>query len=174
MAHECVQVAVRIRPLVQSEINTGCQVCLDVVPGEPQVQLRGTEKSFTYNHVFGADIEQEDFYNTAVKGMVDNIFKGYNVTILAYGQTGSGKTHSMGTCYNGGPNMGVIPRAIQDIFKISEAKQEYDIKVSISFLELYQEQLYDLLMDKPRSQCIVDIREDSVKGITVSGLTEIE
>ncbi|XP_026476277.1 uncharacterized protein LOC113381819 [Ctenocephalides felis] len=89
--------------------------------------------------------------------VVDGLFKGYNVTILAYGQTGSGKTHSMGMAYSVGPveEMGVIPRAV-------------------SFMELYQEQLFDLLSKSNRDQSIVDIREDQQKRIVIPGLTEIE
>lgn len=95
------------------------------------------------------------------------------MTILAYGQTGSGKTHSMGTCYTGGDEeMGVIPRAIKEIFRIVEEKTDWDFKITVSFMELYQEQLYDLLSNKPRESCIVDIRE-SVQGIKIPGLTEI-
>lgn len=95
------------------------------------------------------------------------------MTILAYGQTGSGKTHSMGTCYTGGAEeMGVIPRAIQDIFKIVETRADWKFHITVSFMELYQEQLYDLLSNKQRDSCIVDIREDA-QGIKIPGLTEI-
>lgn len=96
------------------------------------------------------------------------------MTILAYGQTGSGKTHSMGTNYSGTETMGVIPRAVKDIFKIvEEGSENYEYKITVSFMELYQEQVYDLLSDKPKKETIVDIREDS-KGIKIQGLTEKE
>lgn len=98
---------------------------------------------------------------------------GYNVTILAYGQTGSGKTHSMGTDYSGVEDMGIIPRAMQDIFKIVASKKEWNFRTSVSFMELYQEQLYDLLSDKQRTHSTVDIREDN-KGIRIVGVTEKE
>ena len=76
MADETIRVAVRIRPLVSTEIERGCQKCLSVVPGEQQIQIRGSEKSFTYNNVFGPETDQHTFYSTAIKSMVDNIFKG--------------------------------------------------------------------------------------------------
>ncbi|XP_026475974.1 chromosome-associated kinesin KIF4-like [Ctenocephalides felis] len=150
-----VQVALRIRPLVKSEISKGYVKCLETVPNKPQVLIKNL--SFTYNHVFPPEVSQAEFYDTAVKGLVDGLFKGYNVTILAYGQTGSGKTHSMGMAYSVGPveEMGVIPRAV-------------------SFMELYQEQLFDLLSKSNRDQSIVDIREDQQKRIVIPGLTEIE
>ncbi|XP_076282466.1 kinesin-like protein 3A isoform X2 [Lasioglossum baleicum] len=171
MSEDTVRVAVRIRPLIKNEIDKGCQTCLTVVPGEQQIIVRNTEKAFTFNYVFPGDVNQEDFYETAIKGMVENIFKGYNVTILAYGQTGSGKTYSMGTNYNATEETGVIPRAVHNIFQIIESKEDWSFNVSVSFMELYQEQLYDLLADKPRNQSIVDIRDDG-KNVKVSGVVE--
>ncbi|XP_032669022.1 chromosome-associated kinesin KIF4 isoform X1 [Odontomachus brunneus] len=173
MCDDTVRVALRIRPLVISEIEKGCQMCLDVIPGEPQVRILNSDKSFTYNYVFSPDVEQEEFYDVAIKRLIDNIFQGYNVTILAYGQTGSGKTHSMGTNYTGVEEKGIIPRVTQDIFETIKLKEDWSFKISVSFMELYQEQLYDLLSDKQRSQSIVDIREDG-KSIKIIGITEKE
>ncbi|XP_053989871.1 chromosome-associated kinesin KIF4-like, partial [Hylaeus volcanicus] len=111
--------------------------------------------------------------DTAIKGMVKHIFQGYNVTILAYGQTGSGKTHSMGTNYDETEDCGVIPRAVNDIFTIISSKEDWSFRVTVSFMELYQEQLYDLLTEKQRSQSVVDIRDDG-KNIKVAGVVEKE
>lgn len=93
---------------------------------------------------------------------------------MAYGQTGSGKTHTMGTSYNGELNdaMGIIPRAITDIFDIANDMENHTTTVSCSFVELYQEQLIDLLSDNGRDQSVVDIREDSNRGIVIPNLTE--
>ncbi|KAL0122222.1 hypothetical protein PUN28_007163 [Cardiocondyla obscurior] len=173
MCDDTVRVALRIRPLVESEVNRGCQMCLDAIPGEPQVRICNTDKAFTYNYVFSPDVGQEEFYNTAIKRLVENIFQGYNVTVLAYGQTGSGKTHSMGTNYTGVEEKGIIPRVAFDIFQTIESKKNWSHKVTVSFMELYQEQLYDLLSDKHKSQSIVDIREDG-KSIRIVGVTERE
>ncbi|EFN81513.1 Chromosome-associated kinesin KIF4 [Harpegnathos saltator] len=148
-------------------------MCLDIIPGEPQIRILNSDKSFTYNYVFSPDVGQEEFYNVAIKRLIDNIFQGYNVTILAYGQTGSGKTYSMGTNYTGIEEKGIIPRVTEDIFETIKSKEDWNFKVVVSFMELYQEQLYDLLSDKQRNQSIVDIREDG-KSIKVTGLTEKE
>ena len=56
-------------------------------------------KALTYDFSFGQDSTNEELYEGAVKKIVTQLFRGYNVTVLAYGQTGSGKTHSMGTAY---------------------------------------------------------------------------
>lgn len=76
MSDDTVCVALRIRPLIQSEIDKHCQTCLNVIPGEPQVRINNSDKSFTYNYVFSPDIGQEDFYNIAVKRLLHNTFQG--------------------------------------------------------------------------------------------------
>lgn len=101
-------------------------------------------------------------------------FPGYNVTILAYGQTGSGKTYSMGTNYEeNNEKNGVIPRAVNDIFEHIKNSPEFEYKVSVAFMELYKEQLFDLLTKKSRCDSLVDIREDT-KGIKFVNLSEVK
>lgn len=82
----------------------------------------------------------------------------------------------MGTCFEGSwdsPKTGIIPRAIQDIFASVEQAEEYaTVSLSCSFMELYQENLYDLLSGKIKDQSLCEIREDSTKGIIISGLSE--
>eukprot|EP00092_Neocalanus_flemingeri_P020290 GFUD01021979.1.p1 GENE.GFUD01021979.1~~GFUD01021979.1.p1 ORF type:complete len:1250 (+),score=420.04 GFUD01021979.1:230-3979(+) len=171
-----VKVAVRIRPLNRKENNEGCQTALEVVENEPQVFIPNTEKSFTYDYALGKDSTNEELYTTAVRNIVKQLFSGYNVTVLAYGQTGSGKTHSMGTAYNAEDDPileGVIPRSVKDIFKYISENTDSEFLVKVSFMELYNEQLFDLLSNKPRKEdTMVDIREDGNKGIKIPGLTE--
>lgn len=170
---DCVRVAIRIRPLVKTEIERGCQSTIERIPGQPQLTVNKTD-GFTFNYVFDPSDSQDVLYKDAVYEMTEKLFKGYNVTILAYGQTGSGKTYTMGTTFDGNPNenMGVIPRAMDDIFQTIENKsKEFDFKVTCSFMELYQEQLFDLLSSGSREQSIIDMREDR-SGIIMPGLTE--
>lgn len=85
-----VKVAVRVRPLVESEKNRGCQNIARKTPNQPQVVVNsGSKKNelFTYNYVFTPEDTQETVYENSIKTMVTKLFKGYNVTILAYGQT---------------------------------------------------------------------------------------
>nr|XP_022913049.1 chromosome-associated kinesin KIF4A [Onthophagus taurus] len=166
-----VTVAVRIRPLIPSETAKGCQEILEVYEDINQIKIKTSDKAFSYNYVCNHNISQKDFYDTCVKNLIGNLFKGYNVTILAYGQTGSGKTHSMGTAYNGDDNVGIIPRAVREIFDYVKDNFGYEFSVSVSFIEIYQEVVYDLLANRPREQCSVELRED-VKGIIIPGLTE--
>lgn len=169
-----VRVALRCRPLVPKEISEGCQCCLTFVPGEPQV-IVGTEKAFTYDYVFDPTAEQEEVFNTAVSSLLCGLFKGYHATVLAYGQTGSGKTFSMGGTYTSAqendPSVGVIPRVIRRIFEEREKRTDCEFCLTVSYLEIYNEDILDLLCaskDKPA----LSIREDPKDGIKIVGLTE--
>jgi len=170
-----VKVALRIRPISTKESREGCQTALELIPNEPQVMIANSNKCFTYDYAFDGESEQVQIYSQAVKPILEKIYKGFNVTVLAYGQTGSGKTFTMGTAYTSAidqENEGVIPRVVRDIFNHIDAHKNTEFLVKASFVELYNEQLFDLLSSKPKKEdTIVDIRED-VKGIKIPGLTE--
>ena len=98
------------------------------------------------------------------------------MTVLAYGQTGSGKTYTMGTSRStitpsSSTQEGVIARAVDKIFaRIDTLKTHYEFKVRAAFVELYMENIQDLLSDKG---AIVDIREDPKQGVYIANLTEV-
>lgn len=77
---DTVQVALRIRPLMHQEIERGCDECIDVVPNEQQVQIK--DLAFTFNYVFPQHITQQEFYDTAVKGLIGKLFQGIFVNSL--------------------------------------------------------------------------------------------
>ncbi|XP_061104579.1 kinesin family member 4 [Conger conger] len=169
-----VRVALRCRPLVPKEVNEGCQPCLTFVPGEPQVVV-GNDKAFTYDYVFDPMAEQEEVYTTSVSPLLSGLFRGYHATVLAYGQTGSGKTFSMGGTYTSAqenePTVGVIPRVIRRIFQEREKRASSEVTLTVSYLEIYNEDILDLLCgskDKPA----ISIREDPKEGIKIVGLME--
>ncbi|XP_072914236.1 kinesin family member 4 [Hemitrygon akajei] len=169
-----VRVVLRCRPLVRKEIEEGCQMCLTFTPGEPQVLL-GIDKYFSYDYVFDPCVEQEEVFNVTVNPLIQGIFKGYNATVLAYGQTGSGKTYSMGGTYTSGqegdPSVGVIPRVINMLFQKVEENLENDFALKVSYLEIYNEEIIDLL-DSSREKLPIHIREDPKEGIKIVGLIE--
>ncbi|XP_034113944.1 chromosome-associated kinesin KIF4 [Drosophila albomicans] len=173
---DSVAVALRVRPLVKSELERGCRIAVRrLVDGVPQVTVNRND-SFTYNYVFDSSDSQQGIYESCVQGMLKKLLNGYNVTILAYGQTGSGKTFTMGTAFDGvmDENVGVIPRAVHDIFKeMAAMEEEYNFEISCSFVELYQEQFFDLFSTNKREESTVDIREDKNR-IVIPGLTEVE
>lgn len=126
---------------------------------------------FKYNFVFTPDDTQKMMYENAIRPMVLELFSGCNATILAYGQTGSGKTHTLGTNFDGkqlrwNDEIGVLPRAVREIFEKIAAMPSDVVTVQCSFVKLCQETLYDLLSKKPREQSIVD------RKIGVSNWTE--
>ncbi|XP_076850877.1 kinesin family member 4 [Brachyhypopomus gauderio] len=169
-----VRVALRCRPLIPKEVGEGCQSCLTFVPGEPQVVV-GNDKAFTYDYVFDPATEQEEVFNTAVSPLLCGLFKGYNATVLAYGQTGSGKTFSMGGTYTAEqehePTVGVIPRVVRKIFQEKAKRTETEFVISVSYLEIYNEEILDLLCIA-KDKSVINIREDPKDGIKIVGLTE--
>ncbi len=132
-----------------------------------------------YDHVFGPGGTQADLYRQ-VQDCVPRVLDGYNSTIMAYGQTGSGKTYSMfgtGVGPTGGQlpeTAGVIPRAVHDLFaaiKASSSSAPSTIAVYCSFVQIYNEQLFDMLRDGGRDRPL-EIHEDGNRDIYVQGLSE--
>ncbi|KAF2364009.1 Kinesin motor domain [Trinorchestia longiramus] len=176
---------IRVRPQIAREVIEMCRVCTSVTPGEPQVWL-GSDKAFTYDHVFDTDTQQEEVYTTCVHDLIEGCFKGYNATVLAYGQTGSGKTYTMGTGLEvdsmPGDVQGIVPRAVHHLFQgIADRRKEAielqktppEFKVSAHFMELYNEEVIDLFdpVFKGVGKSSVKIHEDAMGGIHVSGIT---
>ncbi|CAB4069908.1 KIF4_21_27 [Lepeophtheirus salmonis] len=173
-----VRVAVRFRPLNENELNEGYEDAIQVLEGK-QIFIKSTKNAFTFDFAFGNDVHQEEVYSKSVKELIPQLFKGYNVTVLAYGQTGSGKTYTMGTTNSPSTSpelIGIIPRAIKDIFEhiSQEACEDVSFVTKVSFIELYKENLYDLLSNKSqrKEECYLDIREDPKIGLHISNLSE--
>jgi hypothetical protein len=180
MSDLSVKVAVRIRPLVPIETEQACGRCVEKVKGEPQVVLGGGEKAFTFDQVYDSDSAQADVYKETVQPLLDSFFQGFNVTVFAYGQTGSGKTHTMGT--NDGKvegleqiadSTGIIPRIVAETFQRIEQERSSGTAVShtvrVSFLEIHNDDIHDLLDTTPKT---CTLREDTSGAVLVSGLEE--
>ncbi|UZJ52336.1 hypothetical protein CBS101457_001656 [Exobasidium rhododendri] len=153
----------------------------------------GTSKkqNFTFDRVMGASDGQEQIYNASVMPLISRFLEGYNVTILAYGQTSSGKSYTMGTAVSEvdfeslvagqRPDLqtGIIPRAVANIFaemKTNQAAKGSSIQYTAkaSFIEIYNEELIDLLADgEGDNRPLVQIREDKAGHIIWSGLKEV-
>nr|ODN97633.1 hypothetical protein L204_03052 [Cryptococcus depauperatus CBS 7855] len=140
--------------------------------------------TFVFDNVLGEDAQQTDLYEATARDSVEEFMKGHNVTFLAYGQTSSGKSYSMGTTgddvdYSGvdfTPRTGLIPRTVQTIFERAEdAKQNSGPgatwEARLSFLELYNEEIIDLLSGTGVS---ISIREERDGRIIWSGVREIK
>jgi len=122
-------------------------------------QRRTKKHMFTFDHVFGPSSDQIDIFSQ-VEQLITSSMDGYDVTIFAYGQTGSGKTFTMfgpNDCdYKTGGARGIIPRAIDHIFQtIEQAKErKWSYTMEASIMEIYNEQLNDLLASKPKKKVV--------------------
>ncbi|XP_024985533.1 kinesin-like protein KIN-12E [Cynara cardunculus var. scolymus] len=178
-----VQVIIRVRPLSNSEIAVqGPSRCVKQGSSQSITWTGPPEARFTFDHVADEHVSQEMLFKVAGVPMVENCMGGYNSCMFAYGQTGSGKTHTMLGDIDGGSrrhsvNSGMTPRVFEYLFtriqKDREARREEKIQYTCkcSFLEIYNEQILDLL---DPSSTNLQIREDTKKGVYVDNLTEIE
>ncbi|KAK4521692.1 uncharacterized protein ATC70_004225 [Mucor velutinosus] len=176
-----VRVAVRIRPLTENEKQHCQNNAIAFIPDNQQQIIVGGDRPFTFDYVYPPTSSQQDVYNSCVIPLLNKFIKGYNSTILAYGQTGSGKTYSMGigldSVMNASTNDGIVPRFIDSLFCSLESKrsQNYSFQVCVSFLELHNEDLVDLLCPNVKSRregLNLTIREDSHGNICWSGVRE--
>ncbi|XP_073311252.1 kinesin-like protein KIN-5D [Primulina huaijiensis] len=184
-----VQVIVRCRPLSEDEERVHTPVVISCNENRREVCAiqnianKQIDRTFNFDKIFGPTSQQKDIYDQSICPMVFEVLEGYNCTIFAYGQTGTGKTYTMegGSRKKNGDitsDGGVIPRAVRQIFDILEAQNaEYSMKVT--FLELYNEEITDLLAQEECSKFIDDkskkpiaLMEDGKGGVLVRGLEE--
>ncbi|KAM9329949.1 kinesin-like protein KIF27 [Gastrophryne carolinensis] len=170
-----VKVAVRIRPLLSKEILHNHQVCVRVVPNTQQI-LIGKDRVFTFDYVFGKASSQDDVYSSCIKPLLVSLIEGYNVTVFAYGQTGSGKTYTIGGGHVASvadEEKGIIPRAIQELFQTISENHNMDFNVKVSYIEVYKEDLRDLLELETNVKDI-HIREDEKGNTVIVGAKECQ
>jgi hypothetical protein len=131
-------------------------------------------KTFTFDRVFDTESTQAEIFEKTAKPLIADVLQGYNATIFTYGQSGSGKTHTMyGEDILDEVAQGIIPRAITEIFSFinDEKNQEIKFELKFSMLEIYMENLYDLLNPEAKSSEL-KIKEHSKRGIYVENLSE--
>jgi kinesin family protein 11 len=176
-----VQVAVRCRPANEEERKGGQPLVISTNQDKRTVdvsygsQSKKQSKTYSFDKVFGAYSTQEEVFESVVSPIVQECLAGFNCTIFAYGQTGTGKTHTMEGSIHCEENAGIVPRSIKKIFDtLTSGGAEFTVRVS--FLELYNEELQDLLTptgaattgDKKLKLCEVE-----KKGVVVQNLEEV-
>jgi len=117
---------------------------------------------------------QEQVHDTVVSDMTNKAMQGYNGTLLAYGQTGAGKTYTITGTTENYKHRGVIPRAIAEVFRSVEADNDRAISIKISYLEIYNENMFDLLSTLPESHDAdnnLTIVEETDGSVRVKGLS---
>jgi len=172
---ENIKVAVRVRPFNDREKQLG-STCVVGVEGNSTI-VNG--KTFTYDFSYWSHDDsqpmttQEHIWNDVGEVILQNALNGFNGCLFAYGQTGSGKTFSVLGCPE--PALvGIIPRAVQRVFQ-EKAEVEKDetvqICVWVSYLEIYQEHIHDLLCPK-QDNVDLSVMQHPKFGVYVPNLTE--
>ncbi|XP_008272342.1 kinesin-like protein KIF13A isoform X3 [Oryctolagus cuniculus] len=188
MSDTKVKVAVRVRPMNRRELelNTKCvvemegnQTVLHPPPANTKQGERKPPKVFAFDYCFWSMDEsnttkyagQEVVFKCLGEGILEKAFQGYNACIFAYGQTGSGKSFSM---MGHAEQLGLIPRLCCALFKrISlEQNESHTFKVEVSYMEIYNEKVRDLLDPKGSRQSL-KVREHKVLGPYVDGLSQL-
>lgn len=188
MSDSKVKVAVRVRPMNRREIelNTKCvvdmednQTVLHPPPSNTKGENRKQPKVFAFDHCFWSMDEsnvpkyagQEVVFKCLGEGILENAFQGYNACIFAYGQTGSGKSFSM---MGNSEQPGLIPRLCCSLFERvhKEETEDHNFKVEVSYMEIYNEKVRDLLDPKGSRQSL-KVREHKVLGPYVDGLSQL-
>ncbi|XP_042393558.1 kinesin-like protein KIN-14E isoform X2 [Zingiber officinale] len=167
-----IRVFCRCRPLSKEEISSGCHAIIDfdaAKDGEIGTVAGGTtKKSFKFDRVYTPKDNQADVYADA-SPFVTSVLDGYNVCIFAYGQTGTGKTFTMEGTEN---NRGVNYRTLEELFKIAvERKDTISYSISVSVLEVYNEQIRDLLATSPSNKKL-EVRQAAEGFHHVPGMVE--
>ncbi|XP_042451786.1 kinesin-like protein KIN-14E isoform X5 [Zingiber officinale] len=167
-----IRVFCRCRPLSEEEISSGCHAIIDfdaAKDGEIGMVTGGTtKKNFKFDRVYAPKDNQADVYEDA-SPLVTSVLDGYNVCIFAYGQTGTGKTFTMEGTEN---NRGVNYRTLEELFKIAvERKETISYSISVSVLEVYNEQIRDLLATSPSNKKL-EVRQAAEGFHHVPGMVE--
>ncbi|XP_016133665.1 kinesin-like protein KIF28P [Sinocyclocheilus grahami] len=191
---DCVKVAVRVRPFNKRERDAGSRCIISMTSNNISIQdPRNPQNSRTFTFDFtywslsgfsrnkdglfvpeetgGRYADQASVFLDLGQGIHDNALQGYNATLLAYGQTGSGKSYSM---VGYGPNKGLIPTLCERLFQSIKSMQDSrQCQVFFSMLEIYNEQVVDLLSKTSRSAGGLRVREDQQRGFYVEGLRRV-
>ena len=150
-----IEVAVRVRPMNAREEEQGVLPIINASEERKEVTIvrgggnRQTRQTYTFDHVFTGYTTQSEVFDP-MQPMIDSVMQGYEATVFAYGQTGTGKTHTMEGDVMDPNEKGVIPRSVEAIFDRLGHKDKYsEFSVSASYLEIYNEELTDLLVELP-------------------------
>lgn len=193
---ENVKVAVRVRPFNSRETARNATLVIAMNGNSTEIKnpedLSAEPKKFAFDHSYWSHdgynersdgylepagskyADQQRVFDDLGRGVLDNAWKGYNCSLFAYGQTGSGKSYSM---VGYGANKGIVPIFCDEIFKGIEEKRQSagkdeDYQVSLSMMEIYNEQVRDLLNAKTMTiKGGLKVRQHPTKGFYVENLT---
>jgi len=188
-----IQVVVRLRPMSERELKGNALPVVTASTEKKEVTVikgsgaRTLRSTFAFDDVFTSFSTQKEVFDQTLAPVIGDVLQGYESTVFAYGQTGTGKTHTMEGDLSVAEERGVIPRAAFDVFRRLRADDSYvEVDVRASFLEIYNEELCDLLVDcdfedvalvKAKSKELRLVEDPGSnkkkgKGVFVMGLTE--
>ncbi|XP_057289009.1 kinesin-like protein KIF17 [Pezoporus wallicus] len=155
--------ALGCKAVVSMESTRGqCFLQNPAAAGEPP-------KQFTFDGAYCQEHSTEQIYNEIAYPLVEGVTEGYNGTIFAYGQTGSGKSFTMQGVVEPSAQKGIIPRAFEHIFESVQCAENTKFLVRVSYLEIYNEDIRDLLGADTKQK--LELKEHPEKGVYVKGLS---
>ncbi|KAA8517248.1 hypothetical protein F0562_017500 [Nyssa sinensis] len=158
---ERIHVSVRARPLSPEEAKSSPWR----VSGN-SISNPNHSSKFEFDRIFGEECKTVEVYEARTSEIVAAAVRGFNGTVFAYGQTNSGKTHTM---RGSATEPGVIPLAVHDLFDIIQEDMDREFLLRMSYMEIYNEEINDLLAPEHRK---LQIHESVERGIFVAGLKE--
>ncbi|KAJ7581037.1 kinesin-like protein [Mycena floridula] len=183
MSTQRIKVAARIRPLLDGEVNDDTlRVCRAADSSEASSSsssltsypyfiwaknAKGTEQKFPFTSCYDGASTQEEIFQNDVQPLIDVVYSGITVTVFAYGVTSSGKTHTM---QGSKAEPGIIPRTVQSLFGQSANYEHLDVTFSLSYMEIYKDEVFDLLVPRDSAQKL-PVREDGNGVVFVANLT---
>ena len=190
-----ILVCVRCRPLSSLEYQLSAYETIRIMDDKMVILMdpieyngpntifknRSREQTYAFDFAFDKNSTQTTVFEKSTKFLIEGVVNGYNATVFAYGATGAGKTYTM---LGKESNPGIMPLTLTELFnKVKQFKNEREYKLKFWYLEIYNENIRDLLrfMNQSNSNSnnineeneSLDLREDPIKGIVVSGITEI-
>ncbi|CAH1103160.1 unnamed protein product [Psylliodes chrysocephalus] len=182
-SQENVRVFIRIRPLTKKEVSEGNDNVIICDHKENLIALKKNgehTKPFKFDHIFGPPTTQLEMYKMTAFPIVEKVLEGYNGTIFAYGQTGTGKTYTMVGNHLVPELKGIVPNTFSHIFsQISRASEEKSFVVKVTYLEIYNEEVRDLLAQNPTKKLAIRERKDigvyvkDLMGFTVDSIQAV-
>ncbi|NWY06533.1 KI18B protein, partial [Nothoprocta ornata] len=175
-AADTVAVVVRVRPpgagerpalhvLDQHVLVVEAEAAAGAPPPARAPRQRARDLTFAFDRVFGEAATQEEVFQHTTRDLLDGVLSGYNCSVFAYGATGAGKTYTM---LGSEKSPGIMYLTMAELYRRIEArKDEKSCEVLVSYQEVYNEQIHDLL--EPKGP--LAIREDPEKGVVVQGLS---
>ncbi|KAF9010276.1 P-loop containing nucleoside triphosphate hydrolase protein [Cyathus striatus] len=179
-----IKIAARLRPRIQGEIDDNsvkiCHTSDDSVGSSSSTRSnsficvtnpRDTSQvfKFPFSSCYDENTSQEEIFQNDVDPLIDVVYSGVTVTIFAYGVTSSGKTHTMqGTK----ADPGIIPRVVRAMFDKKSHIQCYETSLAVSYMEIYKDEVYDLLVARENAPKL-PVRENDAGMVFVANLTSL-